>query len=200
MSTVISLLTKYAAKTFPNLRGLKGITPVEVEEHLKLYGGYVNNTNLLRGKMGLMVETKQAGTPEFSELARRMGFEYNGMRLHELYFENLAGTQRNPSSHLKTTIEDSFGSWENWQTEFRAMAAMRGVGWVVLYKDQEWGLMVNQWIGMHDEGSLIGLTPILVMDVLEHAWTGYLRPTERAEYIADFFSNIDWEVVERRLG
>jgi Fe-Mn family superoxide dismutase len=200
MSTLTETLVKYEAKTFPKLATLRGITQTEIEEHLKLYKGYVNNANLLREKIRHMVESGGTDQPEFSELSRRLGFEINGMRCHELYFGNLAGGTGEPGKILKTAVEESFGSWENWVTEFRKTAAIRGVGWVILYKDPETDLLSNHWIGMHEEGHPIGFTPLLVCDVWEHAWTAYLKPTERAKYIDDFFRNIDWDVVEKRLG
>lgn len=200
MSPVLTATAKYEPKTFPHLRGLKGITPVQIEEHLKLYGGYVNNTNILREKIARIVDAGEAGSVEFSELVRRLGFEYNGMRCHELYFDNLTGTPVEASRGLKAAIEESFGGWASWEIEFRKIAAMRGVGWVILYKDPETGYLSNHWIGLHEEGHPCGFIPVLVMDVWEHAWTAYLKPTERGKYIDDFFSNINWEAVGGRLG
>jgi Fe-Mn family superoxide dismutase len=199
MSSTTETLIKYEAKTFSALAGLKGITPVEIEEHLKLYKGYVNNVNLLREKIGKLLEKGETDTPEFSELSRRVGFEINGMRCHELYFGNLSGQTSTPGGHIKSAVEESFGTWAKWELEFRKLAAMRGVGWVILYKDPETGHLSNHWIGMHEEGHPVGFVPILVCDVWEHAWTGYLKPTERGKYVEDFFKNINWEAVEKRL-
>lgn len=199
MSPLLETLTKYVPKTFPGLNKLHGITQTEIDEHLKLYGGYVTNTNLLREKIAGIVEKGEAGSTEFSELVRRLGFEYNGMRLHELYFENLGGRAA-PGPAVKADIEEAFGCWENFEIEFRKIAAMRGVGWAILYKDPETGFLSNHWIGLHEEGHPAGFTPLLVMDVWEHAWTAYLKPTERGRYIDDFFANINWKTVEDRLA
>jgi Fe-Mn family superoxide dismutase len=193
-------LVKYEAKTFPGLAALKGITQTEVEEHLKLYKGYVNNVNMLKDRIHTLVESGTVDTPEFAELSRRMGFEINGMRCHEIYFGNLGAGRDNPGEIVKAAIIESFGTWEKWELEFRKLAAMRGVGWVFLYKDPETGCLTNHWIGMHEEGHPSGFVPILALDVWEHAWTAYLKPTERGRYIDDFFKNINWEAVEKRIG
>ena len=198
MSTLTETRVKYLPKTFPGLTKLQGITQTEVDEHLKLYLGYVTNTNLLRENIARIVEEGMAGSVEFSELVRRLGFEINGMRLHELYFENLGGGSK-PGTDFKVAIEEAFGCWENWEIEFRKIASMRGVGWAILYKDPKTGFLGNHWIGLHEEGHPAGFTPILVMDVWEHAWTAYLKPTERGRYIDDFFANINWKAVEGRL-
>ncbi len=198
MATLTETRVKYVPRTFPDLKKLRGISQTEVDEHLKLYLGYVTNTNLLREKIGGIVEEGTAGSVEFSELVRRIGFEYNGMRLHELYFENLGGDSQ-PGTNFKVAIDEAFGCWENWEVEFRKIAAMRGVGWAILYKDPVTGFLSNHWIGLHEEGHPAGFVPILVMDVWEHAWTAYLKPTERGRYIDDFFANINWKAVESRL-
>ncbi len=191
--------TEYTVKEFGHLFALKGITESEMTEHLKLYKGYVTNLNALHAKITEIVQAGNAGSLEFCELNRRIGFEFNGMRLHELYFENLSGTGSEPSTLVVQSIESAFIDVKNWEMEFRKIAAMRGVGWTMLYKDPANGSLSNHWIGMHEEGHPAGCKPILVMDCWEHAWAGYLKPTERGKYIDDFFANIDWGVVEKRL-
>jgi Fe-Mn family superoxide dismutase len=200
MSNHTVTLPEYTVKSFPHLDHLKYIPNAEFIEHLKLYKGYVTALNILRIKTRELADEGKAGTPEFSELVRRLGFEYNGMRLHELYFENLTGLADMPGEAFMKAIKESFGTWEEWVDEFKKMAAMRGVGWVILYKDPATGFLSTHWIGMHEEGHPVGFTPILVCDCWEHAWTGYLKPTERAKYVEDFFVSIDWRVVEKRLG
>ncbi|NLE90399.1 MAG: superoxide dismutase, partial [Dehalococcoidales bacterium] len=138
-------------------------------------------------------------TPEFAELKRRFGFEFNGMRLHELYFGNL-GSQIKlyKNSDFAKAIAQQFGSWENWEKDFKATGKMRGIGWVVLYQDTETGQLFNQWINEHETGHLATCEPLLVMDVFEHAYIGDYG-LKRADYIEAFFSAIDWEAVNRRL-
>ena len=200
MSTNVLTLMEYELKTFPNLDNLLGIPKTEISEHLKLYKGYVTNVNLMREKIKELTDSGMAGTMEFSELVRRLGFEYNGMRLHELYFENLTGEKMEPGKTIKMLIQESFGSFEEWVDAFKKMATMRGVGWVILYKDPVTSFLSNHWISMHEDGHPAGFIPVLVMDCWEHAWTAYLKPTERGLYVEDFFACIDWEEVEKRIG
>ncbi len=188
----------YQAKDFSNLMGMEGFSETLLKNHFTLYQGYVTNTNklidLLNGK------TKDATNPEYAELKRRFGFEFNGMRLHEYYFGNLGGkVALDKSGALVKKLAESFGSNENWEQDFRATGAMRGIGWVVLYQDNVTGDLFNQWINEHEVGHLAGCRPILVMDVFEHAFmTDY--GLKRADYIAAFFQNINWEEVQKCLA
>ena len=182
----------YVLRDFSRVRGLRGIPDALVEAHLKLYAGYVKNMNLLRQRLA----GAAPGTPEFSELHRRVGFEINGMRLHELYFDNLSPGGGAPGAPVKDAVSTAWGSLEAWQAEFAAVGAMRGVGWAILYQDPAQGALSNHWIGLHEEGHPAGFRPILVMDVWEHAFTGMERP----RYIEAFLSNIPWEIVESRLA
>ena len=184
-----------------DLAGLKNIPEDQIAEHLTLYAGYVKNTNTLREKIAEMVKSGNAGTPEYSELIRRLGFEYNGMRLHELYFDNLSGEGGNPDAapDIKKAIENAFDGWDNFQSHFTTTAAMRGVGWTILFQDTVSGNLSVHWINLHEDGNPVGFNPLLVMDVWEHAFTVYLKPTQRAKYIEDFCANIDWEAVQARL-
>ncbi|MFH1858262.1 MAG: Fe-Mn family superoxide dismutase, partial [Candidatus Omnitrophota bacterium] len=188
-------------QSFPNLKNLKNITEGQIAEHLKLYAGYVKNTNLLNEQLAEIIQKVQTGTPVYAELTRRLGFEYNGMRLHEYYFRNLSGQgggDPKPST-LTQKINESFGSFANWKQDFLKIGAMRGVGWGILYLDACVGRLSNHWITLHEEGHVAGFRPILVMDLWEHAWSVYLKPTERARYLEDFFANIDWAKANERL-
>jgi Fe-Mn family superoxide dismutase len=147
---------------------------------------------------GLVKEGKE-GTPEFAELKRRLGWEFNGMRLHELYFANLGGDgDMAKAPKLMQKKQEQFGSVETCAKDFKATAGMRGIGWVIMYQDIESGLLFNQWINEHDVGHPAGCNPILVLDVFEHAFiTDY--GLKRADYIGAFFKNVNWDVVEKRL-
>jgi Fe-Mn family superoxide dismutase len=199
MFSTATALKPYEAKTW-NL-SLEGLSPTQLEQHYKLYQGYVTNTNILNQKLAELLEAGQIGTPEFNELKRRYGFEYAGMRLHEYYFDNMTpqGTALNPQSALAAKINASFGSFANWEADFRKTGAMRGIGWAVLYEDPTNGRLINFWITDHENGHPPGFNPVLVMDVWEHAYTVDYKPTERPLYIDAFFKNIDWSVAEARL-
>ena len=189
----------YSAKDYGNLIGMEGFSETLLNNHFTLYNGYVTNTNKLSDLLASMLKEGKTGTPEYSELKRRFGFEFNGMRLHEYYFGNLGGkASPDKSGKFAKQVADAFGSYDAWEADFRATGAMRGIGWTILYQDNVTGWLFNQWINEHEVGHLAGCTPILVMDVFEHAFiTDY--GLKRANYIAAFFNNINWEVVGGRL-
>jgi Fe-Mn family superoxide dismutase len=187
-----------------DLKGLAGISDGQIEEHLALYAGYVKQVNALNQELADMRGRGPASgkSPEFAELTRRLGFEYNGMILHEYYFGNLraAADPKPPAgSGLTEALAGSFGSVERWRSEFQAIGEMRGVGWVILFQDPVTDRLTNHWITLHQDGVPAGFKPILVMDVWEHAFMRDYKATERGQYIEAFFRNIDWSVVGSRL-
>lgn len=191
----------YTAKDF-NLSDLTGISNETLEIHFTLYKGYVTNTNLLNEKLSEMIKGGQAGTPGYAELTRRLGFEYNGMVLHEYYFGNMKkdGTgEPAAGSAFKTAAEANFGDFETWKKDFVSIGTMRGVGWAVCYQDPNTGRLSNHWITLHEEGNIAGFNPILVLDVWEHAFFRDYKPAERPKYIEAFFSNVDWDAAANRL-
>jgi len=192
----------YKPRTW-NLSGLNGISDQTLETHFGLYEGYVKNTNLLREEIAGIVERgKPTGLdPRFAELQRRLGFEFNGMRLHELYFDNLTTKQTEISEGggLHSNMQHGWGSYEQWHAEFAAMGEMRGVGWVILAQDPWSGSFSNHWVELHQDGNIAGFIPILVMDVWEHAWLKDYRPAQRSRYVESFLSNVDWFVCEERI-
>lgn len=189
----------YTAKDYSKLLGMAGFSEALLKNHFTLYQGYVTNTNKLLENMGALLKEDKAATPEFAEMKRRFGWEFNGMRLHELYFENLGGNgQVNREGRLaKKKIED-FGSIEAWEKDFRGVATMRGIGWAVLYQDNATGQLLNFWINEHDAGHPAGCTPLLILDVFEHAFMLDYQ-LKRPDYIAAFFANVDWQAVEARM-
>jgi len=189
----------YTAKDYSSLIGMKGFSETLLNNHFTLYQGYVTNTNKLLDTLATMLKDDKAGTPEYAELKRRMGFEFNGMRLHEYYFENLGGKGAlDKSGKLGKKLAEEFGSYEDWEKDFRATAAMRGIGWTILYQDNLTGRLINQWINEHETGHPAGCAPILVLDVFEHAFM-IDYGLKRADYIAAFFNNINWSAAEARL-
>lgn len=196
----------YKARQF-NLSGLQGISDETLELHFKLYEGYVKETNNLREKIWEFIrdgKVDQEEMPAYSELTRRLGFEYNGMVLHEYYFENMkkgTGTgEPDRTSQFVQSAESSFGNYEVWKADFVGIGKMRGVGWAICYQNPANGRLSNHWISLHETGNVAGFNPILVMDVWEHAYLLDYKPAERPKYIDAFFSNIDWSAVEGRVG
>lgn len=191
----------YSAKKFDHLLGLTGLSDTLLTNHFTLYEGYVKNTNALAERLKELVEKGETATPEYSELKRRFGWEWNGMRLHEYYFENMTkeAAPVGSDSALAKQISESFGGVENWEKDFRAAGAMRGIGWVILALDKLEKRLFNIWVNEHDMGHLAGATPIIVMDVFEHAFM-LDYGLKRVEYIETFMRSLDWSVAEKRFG
>jgi Fe-Mn family superoxide dismutase len=200
----MSLNVRYTPKQF-NLGGLIGISDKTLEMHFKLYEGYVKETNRLSARIAEFLkdgQVDQEEMPAYSELTRRLGFEYNGMVLHEYYFGNMTrGGSGDPTgqSPFVQTAELSLGSYAIWKTDFVSVGKMRGVGWAICYQDPTSRRLSNHWITLHEVGNVAGFVPVLVMDVWEHAFILDYPPAERPRYIESFFANIAWDVVERRL-
>ena len=189
----------YTAKDYAKLIGMEGFSDTLLKNHFTLYQGYVTNTNKVIETLDAMVKADKQGAPEAAELRRRLGWEFNGMRLHEYYFENLGGKGGlNKDGKLGKKIAQDCSSYEAFEKEFRAVAAMRGIGWAVLYQDLTNGNLVNCWINEHDVGHPAGCNPILICDVFEHAFM-IDYGLKRADYIEAFFKNINWAAVEGRL-
>ncbi len=191
---LIELFMAYSAKNFEHLLGTPGFSDTLLKNHFALYEGYVKNTNSLLEAL----DQKELGTSEYAELQRRFGWEWNGMRLHELYFGNIKIDGSQITNTIKEKITAIYGNIENWQKNFMAVGAMRGIGWAVLYLDQISGELFNIWVNEHDAGHLSGAIPLLVMDVFEHAFL-IDYGLKRADYIEAFMQAIDWEAVEKRM-
>lgn len=185
----------FTPKDFSHLIGLDGFSDDLLKNHFTLYEGYVKNTNTLLE----LLTKKEVGTPEYSELQRRFGWEWNGMRLHELYFGNMtAETTSLSDGPLKEKVVSTYGSIEGWKKNFIGVGSMRGIGWVMLVQDTQSGELFNIWVNEHDGGHLAGAVPILVMDVFEHAFV-LDYGLKRADYIESFFRSIDWNETGKRF-
>lgn len=195
-------MTKYEVINY-DLTGLNGLSDEQIAQHKTLYAGYVNNTNKLNDELTRMVSEGKADgmDPHFAELKRRLGFEYNGMRLHEFYFSNLKanGGEIPAGSALAKALEENFGSVDNWKKDFLAVCKMRGIGWAILCQDPHTGKLANNWVTLHEDGNFAGFRPVLVIDVWEHAFAVDYKPTERAKYLDAVMSNLNWAKVESRL-
>jgi Fe-Mn family superoxide dismutase len=189
----------YSTKDFSRLLGTPGFSDAILKQHFELYAGYVKNANALCDELASAAPAKPP-TPSWSELKRRFGWEWNGMRLHEVYFGNLTKAARAPGrdAPLLEGIRKDFGSRETWEKEFRATGSLRGIGWAALVRDPLAGRLFNVWIDEHDRGALAGCPLVLVMDLFEHAYlTDY--GTKRADYIDAFLAAADWEEAGRRF-
>jgi Fe-Mn family superoxide dismutase len=192
----------YKAQQF-NLSGLEGISDKTLEMHFKLYEGYVKATNELTERITAILADGQVDKeemPAYSELTRRLGFEYNGMVLHEYYFANMKrqGGGEPPKGPFREAVERSFPSFAIWKTDFTSVAKMRGVGWSIAYLDPATGRVSNHWVELHESGNVAGFIPLVVMDVWEHAYLLDYAPADRPKYIEAFMANVDWSAVDRR--
>lgn len=176
----------YAEQTF-NLPELKGLSTKQIDVHLKLYAGYVKNVNLMLEKLNE------------PEIKRRFGFEFNGMRLHELYFEALGGNGEATGS-VVDALATQYGSFDAFLAEWKALAAMRGIGWVLLTFDQKAKAFHTVWVSDHELGHLGGLPIILAMDMWEHAFMVDYVPAQKADYVAAFMSNLNWSTIDSRFA
>jgi len=195
------IIMKYEAKNFEKLLGTKGFSDQLLKNHFTLYQGYVANTNKLEEILNPLIKEGKTGTPEYAELKRRFGWEYNGMKLHEYYFGNMTKEKIEPdkNSELFKKIETDFGSYQIWEKDFKNVGAMRGIGWAILYYDREAERPINVWINEHDLGHLAGAVPILIMDVFEHAYLPDYG-LKRTDYIEAFFNALDWDIINKRFS
>lgn len=190
----------YKEKSYEQLIGIEGLSETLLKNHLELYKGYVKNTNKI---IEFLSESEEnSTTPQFAELKRRLGWELNGIRLHEYYFENISGKNNKElasDSDFAAKINEDFGSFENWEKDFKSCGLIRGIGWVILYFDINEGKLLNLWINEHDTGHLAGGVPLLIMDLFEHAYM-LDYGINKTDYIESFFKLIDWEEVNNRFN
>jgi len=186
-------------KNFSNLLGMEGFSEKMLTLHFQLYEGYIKNTNLLLKKWEEFRAKGDFSDPSFGEMKRRFGWEYNSVKLHELYFGNLGKEKSDPrDSSFEETVSEQFGSFDKWKDEFLGVAGTRGIGWTILYRDHATQRLVNCWIDEHNNGHLVESEPILVLDVFEHAFlTDY--GVDRKKYLTAFMKNVQWDKVESRL-
>lgn len=192
---------RYSPKKF-NLPTLTSISDKQIEVHLGLYEGYVKHTNLLREQIqDLETLDTEKYTYTVMELRRRLGFEFNGMRMHELYFSQWeeGATDAPRESGLVEALTEKYASWERFVEHFKTVGMSRGIGWTILYADPQGKTVHTAWITDHEVGQLGGLPIILAMDMWEHAFMVDYLPSEKKQYIEAFFKNLNWSVIEQRF-
>lgn len=192
-------MKEFIPHTF-TIGALKDISQKTIEEHIKLYNGYVKNSNLILTKLKEYMTDTEKYMYEIGELRRRFSFEFDGMRNHEHYFHALEGGSKilSTESPLYKDIENNFGSYDKWLTEFQTTALTRGIGWAILYYDKETDRLLNTWVDEQHLGHLTGLTPVLALDMWEHAYYIDYTPAEKKKYIQAFFDNINWNTIEQK--
>lgn len=188
----------YTEATF-NLPEMIGLSGKQIEAHLKLYAGYVKNVNAVAAKIDEYKKDSETHAIALSELTRRYAFEWNGMRLHEIYFAGLGGNG-SMTGPLADAITGYYGSLDLWKNEVKAMAMMRGIGWVLLVLDRTTNTMRNIWVSDHEVGHLAGCDVLFALDVWEHAYLLDYLPAQRADYVNAVFANVNWAATEARYA
>lgn len=191
----------YTARTF-DLPELKGLSKEQVDVHLKLYEGYVKHTNLIMERIkALKEDSTEENVFTMNELRRRLGFEFDGMRMHEYYFEQFEGGAQAPEagSALADAATEKYGGQEQFIAHIKDVAGTRGIGWVVVYFDPKGRTLHTAWVDDHQLGQLSGLPILLALDMWEHAFMVDYKPGEKKMYVDAFLENLNWGVVERRL-
>ncbi|MDE1874971.1 MAG: superoxide dismutase [Patescibacteria group bacterium] len=194
-------MKKFQEKKF-NIPALKGISAKNIEEHLKLYAGYVKNANLILDHIAELSKDAEKNAYELNEIQRRFSFEYNGIRNHECYFSHFEGGPKAlaASSVLKTAIEAEWGSFDAWLARFKAIGMTRGLGWAILYYDAHDDRLVNAWVDEQHLGQLNSAAPILMLDMWEHSYVADYQPSGRKNYLEDFFANLNWQTMEENFA
>jgi len=190
----------YQPRTFA-LPALKGLSEKQIKVHLSLYEGYVKHVNLIATQLAGVRDGSISIDPyAVAELRRRFGFEFDGMRMHEYYFEQFEGDKGgSPDSLLAKAAAEKYGSGENFLAHIKEVAGTRGIGWVVVYSDPKGKTLHTVFVGDHEIGQLAGLPIILALDLWEHAYMVDYMPADKKNYIDAFFDNVNWTVVEKRF-
>jgi superoxide dismutase, Fe-Mn family len=194
-----SLLMKYEPLSF-EIPELVGISNDTIEGHLALYHGYVKHVNLIRERIVAYSNDPENNTFAISEMQRRLGFEFGGMRNHEYYFSQFEGSPKPlPEGTVRDKITEQWGSFDAWLIRFKEIALTRGIGWAMLYYDPHTDQLVHTWVDEQHIGQLADLDIILALDMWEHSYMRDYKATEKAKYVEAFFANLNWEVVSNRL-
>ncbi len=188
----------FTPKTF-TIPELKGISQKSIDEHMKLYQGYVKHANLIIEKIAELSKDADANSYAIGEIQRRFGFEFDGMKNHEYYFEQFEGGANQNIATLKAAIEEEWGSFDAWLARFKAIGMTRGIGWAILSYDKANDRLVNSWIDEQHLGQLNSSSIILALDMWEHSYLLDYVPGDKKLYIEAFFENLNWETVEKRF-
>jgi Fe-Mn family superoxide dismutase len=190
----------YTPRTF-NLPALEGLSEKQIKVHLALYEGYVKNVNLIMTMLAAYAKTEdEGGKYANGELRRRFAFEFDGMRMHEYYFEQFEGEKGgSPDSGLAKAVAEKYGSGEEFLAHIKSVATTRGIGWVVVYADPKANTIHTVFVNDHELGQLAGLPILLTLDLWEHAYMVDYVPADKKNYVDAFFANLNWSVVEKRF-
>lgn len=191
----------YTPRTF-NFPTLKGLSKEQIDVHLALYEGYVKHANLILDTIKrLREENAEQNAFVINELRRRLSFEFDGMRMHEYYFEQFEESVEVPDDHspLRDAATEKYGDWDGFIAHLKEVAGTRGIGWVVVYYDTAHRKLHTAWVGDHEIGQFAGVPIILAIDMWEHAYMVDYRPADKKSYVGAFLDNVNWNVPEKRF-
>jgi len=190
----------YVAKDFSGLQGkLDGLSASQIEQHLKLYKGYIGKANELRSKLkDVDLASANATYSAVREMLVEQSFAVNGVIYHELYFGNLGGKGGEPGGDLKSAIEERWGNIGKFN-DFLKAAGKSVRGWVVIGYNTRGGFIDSFGLDTHNIGSPANFVPLLVLDVYEHAYMVDYG-IDRGKYLDAFMKNVDWDVVSKRFN
>ena len=178
----------------PALYELDGISRESVEAHYKLYQGYVAKRNEILTKLAEVdLEAANQVYSEIRALKVDLSFAIGGIKNHEVYFDHLGGGGGDPDGPIGTFIRRDFGSIEIWRADLKA-SGMAGRGWAWTAYDWDEQRLFNYVGDAQNTFPIWNATPLVALDVYEHAYFLDYR-TDRASYIDAFFDNLDWAVV-----
>jgi Fe-Mn family superoxide dismutase len=185
----------FEAKKFDSINGVSGLSEKQMSEHYKLYEGYIKKANEISEK--LTTVDRSTANATFSDLrALKLGYSFavNAIKSHELFFGNLSGDGKAPSGFLGQQIEKHFGSFDAWQADMKA-TGIAARGWVWTAFDWQNGTLFNYLGDAHDAFPIWHATPLIALDVYEHAYFMDYG-VARADYIESFFKNLNWQEAE----
>ena len=186
----------YQVRPF-DLTAVKGLSKKAIDLHLGLYKGYVDNLNKL------LEQNSKGGSPLVTDgYNRRFAFEYNGVKLHELFFEQLAGKRRQPltDSDWVEALKEDFGDFNGWKSKIETLATTRGVGWVLTLRERGTSRLHNFWVDLHHLHMPADSQIVFALDLWEHAFLTDFTPAQKADYVKTVLENVDWAIVEQRFA
>ncbi|MFM2381807.1 MAG: hypothetical protein RLZZ76_574 [Candidatus Parcubacteria bacterium] len=190
----------YETKTF-QIGELEGISARTIEEHLKLYAGYVKHVNLIGEKIEELKADSEKNAYALAEVQRRLGFEFGGMKNHEAYFSQFEGGAKElPPGKFADMVTTQWGSFDAFLAQLKATAMTRGIGWTMVYFDTSAQKLVVTWVDEQHIGQLPNVIIVLALDMWEHSYMLDYAPSQKKEYVEAFFKNLNWEVVAGRVA
>lgn len=191
----------YQVRTF-NLSGVQGLSKKAIDLHLGLYKTYVEQLNKLLEQSPERAAGAAPLALALDGYNRRFAFEYNGVTLHELFFEQLAGNRRQPKSDsgFADALHQDYGDFGGWKASVEALAKTRGVGWVLTLRERGHERVHNCWIDLHHLSIPANCDVVFALDLWEHAYMLDFTPAQRADYVKIILDNVDWQVVEQRCA